>query len=136
MTHGGDGAHAAHAVRDLDGADFALDQVAVDVDVARPAVGVEAEGDGDAVEQPDHRLLVDHTRADGPVLKRIERHGTVHGARVDEDVAQTAGNGLGEGALAARREAVDGDYDFLFSVRHWGICQKRWIESCRCPADR
>ena len=51
----------------------------------------------------------------------MERHGAVHGARVDEDIAQPCGDGLGEGALAARREAVDGD-DYLFVGSVFHLC--------------
>ena len=131
-AHLGDGAHAAHAVRDLDGADFALDQIAVDVDVAGPALGVEAEGDRNAVQQLHDGLFVDDARTDGPVFEGVERHGAVHGARVDEDIAQAGRDGFGEGAFSARRKAVDGNDDPVFSVRHWGIYQRRSIIWCKC----
>ena len=131
-AHLGDGAHAAHAVRDLDGADLALDQIAVDVDVAGPALGVEAEGDRNAVQQLHDGLFVDDARTDGSVFEGVERHGAVHGARVDEDIAQAGRDGFGEGAFSARRKAVDGNDDPVFSVRHWGIYQRRSIIWCKC----
>ena len=124
-AHLGDGAHAAHAVRDLDGADLALGQVAVDVDVAGAALGIEAESDRDLVEQLHDGLFVNDARADRPVFEGVERHGAVHGAGVDEDVAQAGRDGFGEGALAARRESVYGDDDLMFSVRHWGKYQRK-----------
>ena len=55
-------------IRDsLDRADLAFDQVAVDVDVAGTAFGVETERDGDLVEQPDDCVLVDDARPDRTV---------------------------------------------------------------------
>nr|DAF45631.1 MAG TPA: hypothetical protein [Siphoviridae sp. ctBLh2] len=131
------GAHAAYAVRHLDRADLAFGQVAVHIDVAGPALGVEAEGDRDLPEQTDHRLLIDDARTDGAVLQGIERHGAVHGSGVDEDISQPGRNGLGEGAFSARRESVYGDDDLVgFNVRHWGIWRRRWIICCICPAGR
>ena len=108
----------------------------VDVDVAGTAFGVETERDGDLVEQPDDCVLVDDARPDRTVFQRIERDGAVHGTGVDEDVTQLAGDGFGERTLAARRKAVDGDYDLVFVIRHWGIYQRMLKVSCKYPVSR
>ena len=100
-AHLADRTDGAHAVAHLDRADLALDAVAVDIDVAGPAFGIEAEIDADVRQQPYDGLLVDHSRTDGPVFERIERHGAVHRPRIDENISQTAGDGLGEGRFAA-----------------------------------
>jgi len=135
-AHGRNGAHLAHAVADLDRPDFALRQIAVHVDVAGAAFGIEPERDRNLVEQPDDRVFIDDARTDRSVFERIERHGAVHGARVDENVAQTPGDGFGERALSARRESVYGDYDLVFSIRHWGIYQGMLKVSCKYPVCR
>jgi hypothetical protein len=101
LSHARYRADGADAVADLDRAYAPLDQLAVDIYVAGAALGVEAECDRHLVEQCGDGLVVDYARAYGSVFGRIERDGAVHGARIDEYVAQTGGNGLCECALAA-----------------------------------
>ncbi len=54
------------------------------------------------------------------MLQGVERNGTIHCAGVDEDVAEACCDSLGEGALAARRVAVDGN-DYLVCVTHMSL---------------
>ena len=106
LTHRAD---TTHAVAYLDSADLTLDQVAIDVDVAGAALGVEAEDDVDLGQQCHQRLLVDNARTDCTILERKEGHGAIHSSRIDKDISETGSQSLSEGTLAARRETIDCD---------------------------
>ena len=51
------------------------------------------------------------------MLQGVECNGAIHGASIDEDIAEARCYGLGKGALAARRVTVDGN-DYLMCVIH------------------
>ena len=101
-AHLGNLAHGTHKVAHLDSANLALYPLAINIDIARATLGVEAEFNGDAVEQLFEFLLIDHTVLDCAVFECVECHGTIHCARIDKDIAQSGGNHLGKCALAAR----------------------------------
>ena len=98
-------------------ADFLFYALTVQIGVRTSGLPVQLERDVDV----GHLLLqflylYTTVSLEEPLAKGIESDATVHGTRVDIDVANLTGKVFGHGALAARAVAVDGDGYFLHNV--------------------
>ena len=92
-------------------ADLLLHVAAVQQGHAAAGVGVVRKADVDVVQPVQQGVLHQLSILDQAFLQHVKGHRAVHGTAVDVSVAEVAGQLLGEGALPAGGEAVDGDVD-------------------------
>ena len=128
FAHEVEGGYGAHLGGYFHGAYPFFHVHAVQVGVRPAGSGVGSEGDVDIVYLMAELVRVDAAVVQQSVLDAIQGDGPVHGSAVDVDVPDFACQVFGHGALAARRESVDGN-DYL---SHRFLYINKVVSSSKC----